>query len=119
MGGIHSFKVIKKMNVIDMFDEHNIKRMIELADVYIDNIKECDLFKKFLIITSGYHLSFEDQLKYYINGQKKDIKLYTLNENINTYQYCKNEDSNINYIQNISTIKSEHINLNHVREINI
>lgn len=100
-GGIHSFKITKKVTLIDMFDKDNINKILELADKYITNNNENIIFKKMLKITSL--LNFEDSIVNYnhFNKHKKKshINIYTpTSEDISTYHYCKNETSDINFV---------------------
>ncbi len=67
-GGIHSFKITKKVTLIDMFDKDNINKILELADKYITNNKENIIFKKLLKITSL--LNFKDSILNYNHFNK-------------------------------------------------
>lgn len=100
-GGIHSFNIKKKIVLIDIFDEHNIKYILELADKYIKDEHTLHIFKKTLILSTGYNLSLKKQIDNYIEFKDEvgsTSELY-LKQNVPTYHYCKNEESNLNFMQ--------------------
>ncbi len=100
-GGIHSFKIKKRIVLIDFFDEHNIKLILELADKYIKNEDELINFKNSMIISTGYKLTFKQQIHNYMNVMDElgtSNELY-LKQNVPTYHYCKDEESKFNYIK--------------------
>lgn len=96
-GGIHSFKIKKKITLIDMFDKDNVDKILYLADKYIPNEDEKIIFKKMLKITSS--LTLKDSIMNYNEHQKikKDINIYTL-QDVNTFHYCKNNDTDLYYV---------------------
>jgi hypothetical protein len=100
-GGIHSFKLKKKIVLIDFFDEHNIKLILSLADKYITDEHTLTIFKKTLIISTGYNLSFKKQIDNYVQFMdeiESSSELY-LKQKVPTYHYCKDEKSNFNFMQ--------------------
>ncbi len=96
-GGIHSFKLTKKITLIDMFDKDNIHKILELADKYIPDEKEKNIFKKMLKLTSNFTLE-DSIINYNKYRTKNNINIYTSDDNIKTFHFCKNEKSDIHYI---------------------
>jgi endonuclease/exonuclease/phosphatase family metal-dependent hydrolase len=97
-GGINSYKITKEIILIDLFNENNIKKLIELIEKLIKDTIIRDKLIHLLKITTGYSMNFDEQLQYYINRIPKNwnIDLYTNCKIKSSYLYCKSEKNNLN-----------------------
>ena len=69
--------------MIDFFNINNIKKLIELSYFYIKNEKIRNEFIYYIKITSGYDMTFEEQVKEVIK-KKKNHELNVYDENISS-----------------------------------
>jgi endonuclease/exonuclease/phosphatase family metal-dependent hydrolase len=74
-GGISSYKISKKIILLDFFNINNIENIIKLSYNKINDKIERDKFIYYLKIFTGYNVSFKDQISN-IQPYIKYIKIY-------------------------------------------
>jgi endonuclease/exonuclease/phosphatase family metal-dependent hydrolase len=97
-GSLVSFKVIDDIYLIDFYNIHNIKKILEILEsiTIFDNDNDNDNKEKFIFklkIMTGYDVSLLEQINYIRKNifKWKEFWIYTntYKKNYKTYNYCK------------------------------
>ena len=105
-GGISSYIIKKNITLIDYFNVTNIKKIIELSKKYIKDENEREKFVYYLKLTTGYDISFEEQLlsTYFL----KYIKLYNKPYiGKYTFHYCNTIHNKVKNINPLEVIRNK------------